>query len=163
MRTLQAKITGMNEQQSKPSYLLSVLGNKCPRCREGYIFQSKNPYELKGSRYIKMNTNCPVCGQPTEIEVGFYYGTSYVSYALTVAFSVTTFVAWWVLIGFSIDDNRIFYWLAINSALLLLMQPLFMRLSRSLWFSWFVKYDSNWRTNKIKEPERIVKEEMGNW
>ena len=34
-----------------------------------------------------MNKECPVCGQPTEIEVGFYYGTSYVSYALTVALS----------------------------------------------------------------------------
>jgi hypothetical protein len=151
----------MNEK--KPSYLLSVLGNKCPRCREGYLFKSKNPYALKHSDYIKMHDHCPVCNQRTEIEVGFYYGTSYVSYALTVAFSVATFIAWWVLIGFSIDDNRIFYWITLNAVLLILLQPIFMRLSRSIWLSWFVKYDGDWMNEKPAEPERVIKEHMGNW
>ncbi len=90
---------------------------------------------------MKMNEHCPACGQATEIEVGFYYGTGYVSYALAIAFSVATFIAWWVLIGFSINDNRIFWWLGINTALLLLLQPPIMRLSRTLWLSWFVKYN----------------------
>ena len=151
------------EQKGKPSYLLSVLANKCPRCREGYLFQSKNAYEFKKSRYIKMNDNCPVCGQRTEIEVGFYYGTSYVSYALTVAFSVATFIAWWVLIGFSIDDNRIFYWLTLNAVLLVVLQPVFMRLSRSMWLSWFVKYDADWKEHPVGNQERVVEEHMGNW
>jgi hypothetical protein len=88
-----------------------------------------------------MNETCPVCGQPTELEVGFFYGTAYVSYALTVAFSVSTFVAWWVLIGMSLDDNRFFWWMGTNAVLMILMQPLFMRLSRSIWLSWFVAYD----------------------
>jgi hypothetical protein len=61
-----------------------------------------------------MYDNCLVCEQRTEIEPGFYYGTSYVSYALTVAFSASTFVAWWVIIGLSTEDNRIFWWLSIN-------------------------------------------------
>ena len=112
---------------------------------------------------MKMHERCLVCSQPTEIEVGFYYGTAYVSYVLTVAFSVATFFAWWVLIGISIKDNSIFWWLGINSVLMILMQPLFMRLSRSLWLSWFVKYDPNWKKNKLEEPERIVKEQMNNW
>ncbi|HRI20747.1 MAG TPA: DUF983 domain-containing protein, partial [Panacibacter sp.] len=95
------------EKKGKPSYVLSILTNKCPRCREGALFQSKNAYAFKKSLYIKMNDYCPACGQRTEIEVGFYYGTSYVSYALTVAYSVATFAAWWVLLGFSIYDNSI--------------------------------------------------------
>ena len=33
---------------------------------------------------MDMNKECPVCGQPTEIEVGFYYGTGYVSYVLSI-------------------------------------------------------------------------------
>ena len=144
-----------------PNYLLSVLQNKCPRCREGYLFEIKNAYNLK--KNTKMNAHCPTCGQITEIEVGFYYGTAYVSYGLTVAFSVATFVAWWVLIGVSIDDNRLFWWLGINSFLMLALQPLFMRLSRSLWLSWFVKYDANWDTSKPENPERVVKEHMNNW
>jgi len=112
---------------------------------------------------MQMNEKCPVCGQPTDIEVGFYYGTSYVSYALTIAFSVATFIVWWLLIGFSIDDNRIFWWLGINAVLLIVLQPVFMRLSRSLWISWFVKYDPDWEHHQVQEPERIVKEQMGNW
>lgn len=105
-----------------------------------------------------MNPTCPVCGQPTEIEVGFYYGTAYVSYALTVAFSVATFIAWWVLIGFSLDDNRVFWWLGLNALLMILLQPAFMRLSRSIWISWFVKYDPDWKENKPGQFERTVNE-----
>lgn len=120
-------------------YLASTLQCKCPRCREGDLFITKNAYDLK--RYNKMNETCPVCAQPTEIEIGFYYGTGYVSYALTVAISVATFIAWWVLIGLSIDDNRIFWWLGTNALILIVLQPVLVRLSRSLWISWFVKYD----------------------
>ena len=145
----------------KPNYLLSTLNNRCPRCRSGKIFASSNPYNLKNT--VKMNPACPVCGQPTEIEVGFYYGTGYVSYALTVALSVTTFIAWWVLIGFSTEDNRFFYWLGSNAVLLIIFQPLLMRLSRSLWLSWFVKYDPNWKNTKIVKTERVVKEHQHNW
>lgn len=110
-----------------------------------------------------MNERCPVCGQPTELEVGFYYGTAYVSYALTVAFSVATFVAWWVLIGVSINDNRLFWWLGLNAVALVVLQPVFMRLSRSFWLSWFVKYDPDWKNHAIDKLERIVPEQMQNW
>lgn len=112
-----------------------------------------------------MHKECPSCGQPTEIEVGFYYGTGYVSYGLSVAFSVATFVAWKVLIGmtFSIDDDRILYWMGTNIALLIIVQPLLMRLSRSLWLSWFVPYEENWKENPIQQPERVVEGQMNNW
>jgi uncharacterized protein (DUF983 family) len=150
----------MNEKikESRPSYLVSTLDNRCPRCRTGKIFSSSNPYDLKNT--VKMHRQCPVCGQPTEIEVGFYYGTGYVSYAVTTAFSVATFIAWWALIGFSTEDTRFFWWLGINSVLMILMQPLFMRLSRSLWLSWFVSYDPNWRTNQIQKLDRVIADQM---
>ncbi len=91
-----------------------------------------------------MNEHCPVCNQSTEIEVGFYYGTGYVSYALSVAFLVTSYVASVVLFNVNINNNTIFWWLGITCFLLLAIQPPMMRLSRSLWLSWFVKYDKNW-------------------
>jgi len=90
-----------------------------------------------------------------EIEVGFWYGTSYVSYALTVALSVATCIAWWVLIGFSLQDSRFFQWMGFNIAALLLAQPYLMRLSRAIWLSFFVKYNENWRSEKPEEPERL--------
>ena len=148
---------------SRPSYFLSVLTNRCPRCRKGHIFQCNNAYALKGGAYMKMHERCPVCSQPTDLEVGFYYGTGYVSYGLTIGLSIVTFFAWWLLIGLSINDNRIFWWLGVNTVLLILLQPPLMRFSRTLWLSWFVNYDPNWEKRKPDDPERIVKEQMGNW
>lgn len=142
--------------QSKPNYLLSVLTNKCPKCRQGYIFQSTHAYDFKNN--LKMVEYCPECGQPTEIEVGFYYGTGYVSYGLCVAFTVATFIAWKVLIGmsFDIDDNRMFYWFGTYVVLMAILQPLIMRLSRSLWLSWFVAYDPNWKEHQRGKFEEII-------
>jgi len=98
-----------------------------------------------------MHEHCPVCGQQTEIEVGFYYGTGYVSYALTVAYFVAMFVAWKVLIGMTweLDDNRMFYWLGTTIFLLILIQPILMRLSRSIWLGWFVSYNKNWKNEPL--------------
>ena len=108
----------------------------------GDIFSNqRNPYEFKGSRYIKMKRTVLFVAN-TEIEVGFYYGTSYVSYT-DGCFSVYNIRC---LVGANrlfIDDNRIFYWLALNAAMLVLLQPIFMRLSRT-YSNWFVKYDPDW-------------------
>lgn len=157
-----ATISTMAEKQKQPGYLLSVLTNKCPRCREGFIYKEKNSYRLKS--VVKMVEKCPVCSQPTEIEVGFYYGTGYVSYALSVGVCVASCIAWWLLIGFSFEDNRFLTWIIFNSVLLLVVQPPMMRLSRTLWLSWFVKYDPHWKDHKPDEHlDRIVPEQMGNW
>ena len=111
-----------------------------------------------------MNKTCPVCGQPTEIEVGFYYGTSYVSYALTVGISLVTFLAWFFLIGMSTSDNRLFFWLAFNAILLVFLQPWLMRVSRSLWISWFVKFDPDWRIHQPEDvSERLNPDQANNW
>lgn len=124
---------------SKPNIVWSVLNNKCPRCRQGDLFTSKNPYRL--SRITSMPENCAVCGQPTEVELGFYYGTGFVSYALSILFSIVSILTWALTIGISFRDNRIFWWLGINIVLTILIQPLLMRLSRSIWIAFFVKYD----------------------
>ena len=111
-----------------------------------------------------MNKDCPLCGQPTEKEVGFYYGTGYVSYALAVAVSVSTLVAWFVIIGMSTSDNRFFYWLGFNAVLLVVLQPWLMRLSRSFWISWFVKHDPDWRIHQPEDvSERLNPDQANNW
>lgn len=109
-----------------------------------------------------MHRNCPVCGQPTEIEVGFYYGTGYVSYGLTVGLSLASFFLWYMLIGMSVDDNRFFYWLGFNAGLLILLQPYLMRLSRTIWLSFFVRYNPRWKEEPInpKDIERSIPDQM---
>lgn len=130
-------------KQKKPNMLLSILQNKCPRCRRGKIFKSDNAYNLK--HFTEMNQTCAECGQSIEMEIGFYFGTGYVSYALTVALSVASFVAWWVIIGFSLYDNRLFWWLGFNALLLILLQPPLMRLSRTIWLAFFVRYKPDYK------------------
>ncbi|TDH21646.1 DUF983 domain-containing protein [Segetibacter sp. 3557_3] len=140
---------------------LKLLACKCPRCREGDMFEDKNPWHLKNT--MKMYPQCPICKQPFDIEVGFYFGSSYVSYAFTVALSVATFIAWWVIIGFSINDNRIFYWLTFNALLLIAMQPYLMRVARTGWLAFLVKYDRNWKNNQPKPVERNNRDQQNNW
>ena len=152
----------MPDKKTNRGYLASSLGCHCPRCREGKLF--KHPVTISFKKNLEMNKQCPVCSQATEIEVGFYYGTSYVSYALTVALSVSTLVAWWVLIGLSTEDSRFFYWMGSNAVFLIFLQPWIMRVSRSLWISWFVKYDPDWEHNKPEDvSERLNAEQANNW
>jgi hypothetical protein len=110
-----------------------------------------------------MHEKCPQCGQVTDIEVGFYYGTGYVSYLVALLLTGLSFLLWLLLIGFSFSDKRFLYWVTLNSVALLLAQPWLMRFSRSLWLSFFVKYDPDWEHHAPDEPERIVKEQMNNW
>lgn len=112
---------------------------------------------------MKMNKLCPVCAQPLNIEVGFYYGSSYVSYALSIALSVATFIAWWIFIGVSVNDNRVLYWIPVNAVLLIVLQPYLMRVSRTGWLAFFVPYDKNWRQNPPQPLERTNKAEDNNW
>lgn len=140
--------------------ILNLLKCKCPRCRMGNMFVNKKTF-AKG--FMKMHDTCEVCGQHFELEVGFYYGSGYVSYGITVALSVATFIAWWVLIGISYDDNRIMYWLVLNAVFLIALQPYLMRLSRTLWLAIFIKYDPEWRIHPAEIPERLNATHKNNW
>lgn len=99
---------------------------------------------------LDMPERCPVCNQKYELETGFWYGTGYVSYGITVGLSVFTFILWWILIGFSVDDNRIFYWLIANGILVIVLQPWLMRLSRVVYLWFFVKYSDNYERENPK-------------
>jgi hypothetical protein len=118
----------------------------CPRCRRGKLFKDYSAYNFKHT--FDMHEECTVCKQKFDMEPGFWYGTGYVSYALAIAFSVATFLAWWVLIGISINDNRVFWWLGVNSVLLVLLQPVLMRLSRTIYLYFFVSYDADYLTHE---------------
>lgn len=145
----------------KPNIVLSILQNKCTRCRRGKLYKFSNPYQLKN--FMKMNERCPVCGQPLDMEPGFYYGTNIVSYTLAVLISIASFILWLIFIGFSLQDKRFFFWLAANAALLVLLQPPLMRLSRTIWLAFFVPYSVDWDKGDIIETERINKDQMHNW
>ena len=135
-----------------PNYFWSIITMKCPRCRRGRMFKDSNAYRKVSLKHVfDMYENCPECGQKYDMEPGFWYGTGYVSYALAVAMSVSTFIAWWVLIGVSTTDNRIFWWLGLNAFLLVLSQPWLMRISRVIYMRFFVSYDPHYKQHHPKE------------
>ncbi len=87
-----------------------------------------------------MPEHCAVCGQKMELEVGFYYGTGYVSYALSILIFILGFITYWLALGMSYRDNSIFYCLIATASIVLLLQPWLMRISRVLWLYFFVQY-----------------------
>ncbi|MBB1284083.1 DUF983 domain-containing protein [Flavisolibacter sp. BT320] len=145
----------------KPNVFLSLSASKCTRCRRGDMFQYKNPYDLKHT--MKMNEQCPVCGQPLDMEPGFYYGTNMISYGLALLVCMATFFLWWAVIGFSLQDSRFFWWLGINALVLIALQPPLMRISRTVWLAFFVKYSPRWREGDIVAQYSVNKEHQNNW
>ncbi len=110
-----------------------------------------------------MFSHCPLCKQPTDIEVGFYYGTGYVSYIIALLITLVSFLVWFLVIGFSFSDRRFLFWMIFNSVLLVALQPWLMRFSRVLWLSWFVNYDQEWKDHPPEESGRTIEGEMNNW
>ena len=84
-----------------------------------------------------MNVNCDKCGHKFEKEKGFYIGAMYASYAVTVAFSVATFVTTYLIY----QDTP--YWVYIINILiiLLILAPLNFRLGRLIWINLFNGHD----------------------
>lgn len=62
--------------------LKDIAQGKCPRCRNGEMFEAP-PYNYL--KFHKMHDQCPVCHQTFHPEPGFYFGAMYVSYAFSVA------------------------------------------------------------------------------
>ncbi len=126
----------------KGSRLYSIFKEKCPVCHKGEVFEGR-AYNL--GKLGKMHTHCPHCGHKYEIENGFFYGAMYVSYALTVAVSVATFVlSYWIFPGFSS-----WFHIGMIVAVIFLLAPFSFRISRMIWMNFFSHYDPE----KAKEHE----------
>lgn len=125
-------------ETTKPAALPALLGMKCPNCRKGRMFKQKGFFPL--GHLLDMPERCPVCSQKMELEPGFYYGTGYVSYGLTVGLLAIFAVIFALTYGFSYKDNSVFIFMGIAFVLLLLLQPWLMRISRVLYLWAFVKY-----------------------
>ncbi|MDB5267088.1 MAG: hypothetical protein JWP58_128 [Hymenobacter sp.] len=116
----------------------ALLALRCPRCHEGKIFTSR----ALSVHFADMPEVCPVCGQPTEPEPGFYYGAMFVSYAFSVAIFAVTAAALYFLAG----DPAIWVYVAVVGLLATVFTPLSVRYSRMLMLYLFggVDYQPNW-------------------
>ena len=150
-----------NRYDEKPNLILSILKNKCPRCRQAGLYKNKGAFRIKG--LMAMHDKCPVCSQPFDMEPGFYNGTNLISYALAEILSAASFVLWILFIGISLSDSRFFWWMGVNAFLLVILQPPLMRFSRTIWLSFFVAYSPQWRAGDVVEQFSINKEHQNNW
>ena len=131
----------------KPNFLWSLFTMKCPRCRRGMMFKTSNSWNLR--KVFAMPEKCIECNQPFELEPGFWYGTGYVSYGLSIAYLIITFFFWKIFIGMSINDNRFFWWMGVGIVTLILLQPWLMRLSRVCYLYIFVKYNADYKNSPV--------------
>lgn len=136
-------------EEKKPNHVISIVQKKCPNCRQGNLFTHRSIFPL--GKLFDMPTYCNRCGQKYEIEVGFWYGTGYMSYAISVGLIFTFAVLFGIFYGFSYKDNSIFVFLGVMISSLVILQPFIMRYSRVLYIHMFVKYKSS----AFKSPEEI--------
>ncbi|MGI9192144.1 MAG: DUF983 domain-containing protein [Chitinophagaceae bacterium] len=121
-----------------PNRFLSMLNKRCPNCHRGNLFTNKSIFPL--GKMLDMPERCPVCGQKYEIELGFWYGTGYVSYALSVGLIATLAILFALTVGFSWKNNSVFYFIGVMIGAMVVLQPTIMRYSRVLYIYFFVKY-----------------------
>src|SRR5258708_25159976 len=63
------------------SRFMAIMGQRCPRCREGRLFKSA----------LRMNDPCLICGQVFEREPGYFLGAMYFSYGMATLYFVPVF------------------------------------------------------------------------
>ena len=125
----------------KPSRVKAILEARCPKCRDGKMFEFPLTHVLKFSR---MHSHCPVCGLRFEVEPGFYFGAMYISYAMSVMI--------FVVVGFGIyhlfDNPDYYYYMIGIPMVVLILLPVMYRYSRVLFLHLFggIKYDTGDRT-----------------
>ncbi len=121
------------DSETKPALAASMLSMKCPRCREGEMFETgsfsfKKPFD--------MHRRCPKCDQNFFPEPGFYYGAMFISYIMTGWFCVLVMLGLHWFAGLSFN--------AAFGILLLIVAALFVwffRIARVLWIYFNIKFD----------------------
>ena len=119
--------------------MYSVLYNKCPRCHIGRFWASDNPFKNMFSRSLETCKTCDNCCLFYELETGFWYGSMYVSYAISVA----VMVLFWSLTTFFFPIINIFNEILIIVFAILLVSPVNYHISRLIWINFFIKYIRN--------------------
>lgn len=118
----------------KGSKLYSIIQFKCPFCHEGDFFLS-HPYDL--TKVGEVHVRCPHCDRRLSKEVGFYWGAMFVSYALSIGFSLSVFgLAWSVRPGMGILG---FFVVVVTCTAL--ASPYLYALSKIIWANLFFHYE----------------------
>jgi len=117
----------------KGTKIYSVLRGKCPSCHKGDFF--KHSFTMNLFKVNKIKKTCSYCDLKYMIEPAFYFGALYVSYGVTVALCIVTFVISKLMLNVALLTSFITIFVV-----LILFIPVNLRLSRILWINMFVSY-----------------------
>ena len=123
----------------KGSKLYSILFNKCPKCHIGSFWATNNPFINMFFSNKYACKKCKNCSLTYELETGFWYGSMYVSYAI----SVGVMLLFWTLTNFFYPLIDVINEILIIVIAILLVSPLNYHISRLIWINFFVKYIPN--------------------
>jgi uncharacterized protein (DUF983 family) len=121
---------------SKGSKLYSILFNKCPKCHTGNFWASDNPFKNMFFSTENSCKTCENCSLDYELETGFWYGSMYVSYAISVA----VMLLFWSLTTSLFSTITTFNEILIIVIAIILVSPLNYHVSRLIWINFFIKY-----------------------
>jgi len=106
-------------------------------------------------KFQQMRRHCPVCEVNFEPETGFYWGAMYISYAVSVAMSVTIGLAIRIIFGDGLDIN---VYIVSIIATMILMAPVTFRLSRAILLHGVanIDYDPDFEWDGVVHEEEEV-------
>jgi len=112
--------------------LKAVWNYMCPRCRKTYMFIEP----IQFSKPLDMKESCPHCKLKFEPEPGFYFGAMFVSYMV----ACFTFLPLALVLVFFFDWE-VMPMMYLVFFLYFVFFLMIMRLSRSIWAHFAIKYD----------------------
>ncbi|MBS1773841.1 MAG: hypothetical protein JST82_13360 [Bacteroidetes bacterium] len=125
-------------EEKKPLLVPSLVKMKCPNCRKGRLFVNRTSVSV--NKNLAMHTYCEHCGMKLVKEDNNGFGINYVLTMLTFFLNILWY---WPIFGFSMKDNSIFYYLGASTLVTILLQPWYLRLSRTLFLYFSVSYGSH--------------------
>jgi len=120
----------------KGTKIYSIVALKCPKCHSANLFENNNIFNIK--TIYDMHKSCPNCGQDFVIEIGFYWGSMYISYIVT-SFLLFFLIGLDILFTGYLTRTRMFVYIGFT----LLIWGYIFRISRSIWINFWVHYDKN--------------------
>lgn len=130
----------------------SALKEKCPRCSQGDLF-AHNSHATFSKKTFQMKKYCPECGLKYEKELGYFYGSMYVSYALNIGLFAICLISYLLLFK---EHYGWGYFAAGYLLATLLLTGVIFRWSRALWLAALTKYEPG--TKDLKNLELLVTE-----
>lgn len=117
---------------NKGSKAYSILKFKCPKCHQGDMYPTSI---LSFRKWFVMNDRCSVCGQPFELEPGFYWGAMYVAYGVSSLIMFAMFAIFFF--AFNLEMTPAFF---ASVVILFFLYPFIFRMARSIWINIYVHY-----------------------